>query len=461
MVTVFVIIGLFISAVSSQMKLPAEPSLPSAVCSSLSAHLTQAKGLLPESAEASPDTKRIQEALHACSAGHAIKLTDSGGMNAFLSGPLTLPSGVTLWIDKGVTLFASRNPRDFDKTTGSKTCGVLASKGDGCHALITATNTKKSGVVGEGIIDGRGGSTMTGESKTWWDLGLESKNDGGSQNNPRLIQIDGGSDFTLHQISLHNAPKFHVVPSGVNGFIAWGVKIHTPTSTYPKYDSTTAKNTDGIDPAGSSNVVIAHSYINTGDDNVAIKGGSAPTSNVLIAHNHFYKGHGMSIGSETNSGVKNVVVLDLTLDGTDNGIRIKSDASRGGHVSGVTYEQVCMHSVGSPLVFDAHYSSSSGSLYPDFQNITLKDVHIISSTKKEVVFRGYNDKYPVKVTLDNVVSDIALSKVIASNAEITEGPGAVTNVPVTTSSGTNVKLHGTAGKSTAIDCSKAFVPFPS
>ena len=38
----------------------------------------------------------------------------------------------------------------------------------------------------------------------------------------------------------------------------------------------------------------------------------------------------MSIGSNTNGGVRAVRVTDLTIDGADNGLRIKSDRSRGG-----------------------------------------------------------------------------------------------------------------------------------
>ena len=44
------------------------------------------------------------------------------------------------------------------------------------------------------------------------------------------------------------------------------MKIQTPK---------TARNRDGIDPSSSTNVTIAHCYIDTGDDNVAIKAGSA------------------------------------------------------------------------------------------------------------------------------------------------------------------------------------------
>jgi hypothetical protein len=68
MVKAFVFIGLFISAVyintslglDSDPKLPPEPSLPTAVCNTLTAKLAQISGLLPDSADTSPDTSRLQ-----------------------------------------------------------------------------------------------------------------------------------------------------------------------------------------------------------------------------------------------------------------------------------------------------------------------------------------------------------------------------------------------------------------
>ena len=109
-------------------------------------------------------------------------------------------------------------------------------------------------------------------------------------------------------------------------------------------------------------------------------------------------------------------------------------------------------------MFDSYYSSSTGSLYPNFYDIYVKDTHILSSTKKKVIFRGYNASYPLKITLDNVVSDVELTAVTASDCEIIEGPGAVTGIPVKTTSGKNVKIIGEGGKSSAISCS--FPGFP-
>src|SRR5581483_396193 len=144
-----------------------------------------------------------------------------------------------------------------------------------------------------------------------------------------------------------------------------------------------AHNTDGIDPGeAASNGYIVCSKISDGDDQIAIKGGTG-VDQLTIAHNHFSAGHGMSIGSETNGGVANVDVYDLSIDGTgsglgggsSNGIRIKSDPSRGGLVTKVTYTDVCTKGLANPILVTPHYSSATGSLIPNYQNITISNFH--------------------------------------------------------------------------------------
>jgi polygalacturonase len=81
------------------------------------------------------------------------------------------------------------------------------------------------------------------------------------------------------------------------------VRIDTPAD---------ARNTDGIDPGASQDITIAHAFIRTGDDNIAIKAGKGPTRHVSVLDSHFYAGHGMSIGSETQAGVSDILVRHLT-----------------------------------------------------------------------------------------------------------------------------------------------------
>ena len=53
----------------------------------------------------------------------------------------------------------------------------------------------------------------------------------------------------------------------------------------------------------------------------------ANVQHISVLDNHFYTGHGMSIGSEA-TGVAYLLVDGLTEDHTTSGIRIKSNVTR-------------------------------------------------------------------------------------------------------------------------------------
>nr|WP_323093675.1 glycosyl hydrolase family 28 protein [Klebsiella variicola] len=335
-------------------------------------------------------TRAIQNALDSCAKGRAVLLSISEKYRIFYSGPLNLPSGVNLWVDKGATLAAIANPSLFD--TGGMTCGKLDHSGKGCRPFIQVKNASDSGIYGLGTIDGQGNSIMYGQNQTWWQLANEAKNSLMRQNAPRLIQIDNSKNITLFQITLKNSPNFHVVGNNTDGLTLWGIKIDTPAS---------ARNTDGFDPMGSKNVTLAHSSISTGDDNVAIKAGNRESSHISILDNHFGSGHGMSIGSEINKGVSDVTVNGLIFNSTTNGLRIKSDRSRGGLVAGVTYKNICMQNVKNPISLDTHYNiNAGGQLIPEFRNILFSNIRVLSAGN--FVFNGYSNTRPARVTLRDV-----------------------------------------------------------
>jgi len=435
-----------------------EPRLP-AVCATLTASLSTVAGALSDAAEATLDTKRIQDAIEACATGaridaggaagaRAVELRPDGDKNVFLTAPVHLRAGVTLIVDAGVALFASRNPRDYDVTPGS--CGTVADKRGRCQPLILAENAPGAGIMGDGAIDGRGGSVLLAAAnaykESWWDLARDAKVRDQYQAVPRLVQVRESNGFTLYRITLRNAANMHVGVEKTDGFTAWGVKIKTPK---------TARNTDGIDPISSSNITIAHSWIDTGDDNVSLKAGPlGPVNHVTIAHNHFYAGHGMSIGSETAGGVGDVKIADLTLDGTDHGLRIKSDRSRGGLVRGVSYENVCLRNVGNPILLDTRYTNFAGDKIPVYRDILLRDVR--SLTPGGLAFLGFDEKNRIGVTLDNVNVVGPTRDLRAAHAEITVGPRSGNLVP----NGSDVSSSDRGAKpGTPIDCSTRFVPF--
>ncbi|WP_271595839.1 MULTISPECIES: glycoside hydrolase family 28 protein [unclassified Bradyrhizobium] len=350
-----------------------EPVAPHTVC----------ERLVPSGKQ---DTTTLQNAIDQCPSGAAVYL----GRGEFRSGPLEMKSGVTLWVGRGATLIAIPEPAAYDKGLGQ--CGRIAEKGGGCRPFISFSKTSGGGIYGEGIIDGQGGAIIGGGAETWWQLARRAQAQGGNQNAPRLIQIDHAQDITFSGVTLRNAPNFHVAMNRVQGATFWGLII----------DSTAdARNTDGIDVAASQDVTITRSLIRTGDDNVAIKAGdNGSSSHISIIDNYFGWGHGMSIGSEVNSGARDILVHNLTLDGTTSGLRIKSDVSRGGLVESVTYEYVCLRGNRWPLAFDAKYDPrAQGTRIPVYRRIVLRHVHGDTGV---LLIRGVDEEHALDVTLEDV-----------------------------------------------------------
>jgi polygalacturonase len=427
-----------------------EPAIPPA-CVTLQAKIGRAGISISAENETQLDTARIQAAMDHCPAGQAVVLHRSARrVDAFLSGPLQLRKGVTLVVDRGAFLYGSRNPHDYDLDDSPGVCGTVSPKGHRCKALITGSGASDAGIMGDGVIDGRGGETILGSKFSWWNLADQARA-GGSQNVPRLISLDHCDNFVLYRITLMNSPNFHVGYDHGNGFTAWGVKIFTPER---------ARNTDGIDPDRSTNVTITHCYIHTGDDHVAIKGDAgAPTTHMSITHNHFYSGHGMSIGSPTEGGVSAIRVSDLSISGADDGLRIKSNPTRGGLVQDVEFEDVCIRDTAEPIVMDssysAHKSETSGRI-PVFRDITLRNIAIAGEGK--IALEGADADHRLGIQFDNVVfADADAIDVAATQADVKVGPGPF-NLKI---EGDDVKVTGTPGKAAPNTCAGKFVDFPT
>jgi polygalacturonase len=414
-----------------------EPKIPP-VCVKLEAQLSLGDSL-SDSEETKLDTDRIQKALNGCGTGKAVEL--SGGASckaaqcdknilydAFLSGPIELREGVTLLIDKGVTLYGSRDPKVYEvpnpdaKPGDPIKCGTsmprpaafpvqlgadARARRGGCRSLITISNVKNAAIMGEGTIDGRGYAKILGKDYSWWEQARKAQPKDDLYFNPRLITADHADGLVLYGIHLNNSPNFHVGVNHTDGFTAWGVHLQTPTDKKLLGTPNDARNTDGIDPGTSTNVTIAHSWIDNGDDNIAIKQG---VSHMSVLDNHFYSGHGMSIGSETVLGQSFLLVDGLTEDHTTSGIRIKSNVQRGGPVHDLVYENICMTGVPIPIAISPYYTNQTvepfadpkyvGEKVPDYKSITLKNIY--AETPGDVLIAGLNDAHRTQVSMEDV-----------------------------------------------------------
>jgi polygalacturonase len=460
-----------------------EPKIPAA-CVQLNAQLVAVGDKVAEADEQKLDTDRIQTALDNCKAGMAVELKFDGKKNAFLTGPLELRAGVTLLIDKGVTLFGSRDAAMYEfgatqtQPVAGGACGTSPAMGTaptpaagggaagaapraagrgGCRPLISATNVKDAAIMGDGVIDGRGYAKILGRNYSWWEMARAAEPKNERYFSIRLLVASHADGLILYRITLHNSPNFHVSVNQTNGFTAWGVHLVTPTDK-----TLDARNTDGIDPGTSENITVTHSWIDNGDDNIAIKAG---VTHMSVIDNHFYTGHGMSIGSETLPGQSFLLVDGLTEDHTTSGVRIKSNVMRGGPVHDLVYKNICMRDVMNPIAISPYYINKTtepfedprytGDKIPDYKRITLENIY--DETPGDVLMAGLNDDHRTEVTLNNVaVKGITQAQVHLAFADVTLGKMGA-NFAL---DGKNVKVTGDAAvmKAGSDPCAGKFLP---
>ncbi len=434
----------------------AEPQIPPPGVV-LGAQLTSRGTSLAEADEARPDTARLQAALDRCPPGQAVELRPDGPHDAFLTGPIELRAGVTLLVDRGAILYASRNPRDYDLRPG--VAGTITEHAHGCKPLISGDRVANTAIMGDGIIDGRGGSRMLGQELTWWELAAKGRPHA-LQNNPRLVVFAGCDNAILYRVQLRDSPNFHVSYSGGTGFTVWGVIISAPAN---------AHNADGIDigqpwpvvPEPTTDVTITHTYIHAGDDIVAAKAPLGyPTSHISIVHNHFYTGHGMSIGSATSGGVSAIRVSDLTIDGAANAFHLKSNLKLGGVVRDIQFDHVWVRGSKNPLFIETHYDSSGHEVDgddphhpPRFTDIRFTDVFFEGGGK--IILDGLDAAHPLDVTFHDVRLDRPDRYAVTADHAVVHLEGS--NL---TARGDDVTVFSSPGGEPMPADEGRFVPFP-
>lgn len=241
----------------------------------------------------------------------------------YLCGPLQLANNVNLQIDAGALLRML--------PYGSYPGGITNPPN-----FISGNDVTNIAITGPGAIDGQGAP--------WWP-GYKTNT------RPIMISLSDCSHQLIRNITLSNSPEFHIALSNSKGDATVdSVVVRAPSSSDPVNPS---HNTDACDVSGT-NVLVQNCNISTGDDDFACSGG---THDVLVTNNTYGNGHGISIGSFTDSGgVSNLTVINCTINGADNGIRIKSDNDRGGLVQNISYVNIGITNVDFPIQIYAYYN---------------------------------------------------------------------------------------------------------
>ena len=374
-----------------------------------------------------PDTAAIQKALDECaqSGGGVVEIP----AGIYLSKPVFLRSKTTLQLDAGAVLQARDEPSDFLDASGATL------------AFVNGKNLTNVVIAGRGTIDGAGAR--------WWAPVRAAKKSGQPETvrRPRLVVLTNCKDVRVENVTLQNSPSFHLVPADCEDVIISGVTIQAPAD---------APNTDAIDPS-CKNLLITKCKLDVGDDNVAIKAGHKVAGrefqdeNITVSDCIFLHGHGLSIGSETQGGIKNLLVKNCTFNGTTSGIRIKTSRERGGTVANLVYRDLTMTNVEIPINITCYYPKvpATDSAQPVTANTPVyRDIQIINLTASGPKSAGFVVGLP----------ELCISNVIFENVKLSTETGLTIrnareikfkNLTVTTRSGApfiaeNAEVEGLA-----------------
>jgi polygalacturonase len=316
----------------------------------------------------------------------------------FRTGPFSLCSSLELHFEDGAVIQAPEtfeelglpNPAQFK--TQAEADAVYRVP----DPLINGRNLHDVALTGAGVIDGSG--------QHWWEWSERAARNAAKEGKagrvvyrrPHLVVINTCERLLIADVTLRNSSMFHLVPRNITDLTIERVKVRAPFN---------APNTDAIDPGPGKNFWIHHCDIDTGDDDIVIKSGG---TNILIEDCTIKHGHGISIGSETTAGVHNMLVRRCTLDGTDNGIRIKSMRGAGGLVENVRYTDIRMKGVANAIVLQLDYVDNNRPNFkgdptkvPALRNILIDHVTIDGSRSAGII-HGLPDSPIKNITLQDI-----------------------------------------------------------
>ncbi|KAK9067295.1 hypothetical protein SSX86_014621 [Deinandra increscens subsp. villosa] len=192
--------------------------------------------------------------------------------------------------------------------------------------------TKLNGITirGTGVIDGQGSG--------WWSE---------SGTKPTAVRFYGSSDVTVTGITIQNSQQTHLKFDNCQSVQVFDITVSSPGDS---------PNTDGIHLQNSQDVTIHTTKLACGDDCVSIQTGC---SGIKIENVDCGPGHGISIGSlgkdNSRACVSNITVQNTKIHDTMTGVRIKTWQGGSGSVQGVTFSNIQVSNVETPIIIDQYY----------------------------------------------------------------------------------------------------------
>jgi polygalacturonase len=264
---------------------------------------------------------------------------------SYLSGRVELASRVELWIAPGSAIQGSADMRDWSPywLLGCGNATLVHTVGG---PLLWAANQSNFAV--------RGGGTIRGPGPAFWNCNETQRP--GCGNHGYLVSFSHCTDVVFENLTITMAPGHVVVPLYSERLLFQSLRIVNPADS---------PYTDAFDPTGCSDVIFRDSYVSTGDDCVAVKSGERvhlrkhngvwhrgpgtdcrPAANILIENIECANAHGLTIGSSTSGGVRNVTFRHIHVQHSSSPVCIRTCRNRGGVIRDILYENMSASSRG-------------------------------------------------------------------------------------------------------------------
>lgn len=297
-----------------------------------------------------PATEQIQAAIDDAARCGGKVIVPAGTYHV---GSLFLKSGIEFHLEEGARLLGSTDEAQYP-VIPSRVAGVELEWPAG---VVNIIGQRDVALTGSGTIDGQG--------PFWWNKFWGEDRKGGMMKE----YIDRGLRWAVdydctrpRNVLVMNCENillssFNSVRSGFwNVHLCYCNQVHVTGLTMWDNDG---PSTDGVDIDSCRDVLVERCTISCNDDSVCIKAGrdadglrvNRVCENVLVRDCKFLAGEGLTLGSETSGGIRNIRLENITFDGTACGFRMKSARTRGGVIENIQVSHLRMTNVSRPITF--------------------------------------------------------------------------------------------------------------
>lgn len=333
----------------------------------------------------------------------------------WLTGPIHLQSHINLHVSDGAVVHFSTDKTDYLPVVIQRHEGVEAYN---YSPMIYAYELENVAITGGGTLDGHGDH--------WWEWAEAHAGEYGDRTvvtkvplsrreygkgaelegmRPNFIIFWKSQNILVEGVTLKDTPMWNIHLVYSKQAIVRDVTVN----------SLRAPNGDGVVLDSSSDVLLEYNRFQTGDDAVVLKSGvneeglriNIPTQNIVVrnfeARNVRTGSGGIVFGSETSGGIRNVYVHDAWFEGSDRGIRFKTERGRGNVIENIYIRDIQMKDIDNQAInFNTLYSGPGlTGPAPLIRNIDIRNVRI-DGVPEAIVLEGLPEKWLENISLRDI-----------------------------------------------------------